>query len=227
MFPDVSEGWLYAFLAGLIVSPHCIAMCGPLFCGLLPLNKENARPTELMQGAYHLGRVISYSVLGFAAGFFSLQLANFFQLNAALYLPWALVIFFLGFALGLDKLFKKLSLPKLPISGLGKNRGLYAMLWLGFLTPLLPCAPLYSVFWVALISGSPAFGVEIMFAFALGTIPLLWWGQSQFVNARERWPMQRINMIQRILAGLGAAILAFRVLFIGNPFDGSACLIQL
>jgi hypothetical protein len=49
---------------------------------------------------------------------------------------------------------------------------------LGLISPCLPCTPLYLIFGVCLLSGSPLSGARIALCFALGTIPLLWAAQS-------------------------------------------------
>lgn len=53
-----------------------------------------------------------------------------------------------------------------------KNRSLFAPLFLGFLTILIPCGVTQAMIVLAVASGSPLYGALIMFAFTLGTSPI-------------------------------------------------------
>jgi uncharacterized protein len=79
------------------------------------------------------------------------------------------------------------------------------------------------VLWVALISGSPFFGAQIMLGFSLGTIPLLWLAQSQFLRHREKWASRTVQLVQRSVALAAAVLLSWRLLTIGSPMEGAAC----
>jgi len=226
MFPDVTAGAWSAFLAGLIVSPHCVGMCGPLYCSFVPIRKNGG---ESMQIAYHTGRIISYTLVGTLAGSLSLGFVQAFQWDITKYFPWVLVAMLLLFALGFDKLFnsKRIASPKFLARLMLKSRrlpGEVSTFAMGFLTPLLPCAPLYMVLWVALISGSPFFGAQIMLGFSLGTIPLLWLAQSQFLRNRDKWSSRTVQIVQRSVAIAAALILAARLIYVGTPLEGGACI---
>lgn len=225
MFPDVSAGAWSAFLAGLIVSPHCIGMCGPLYCSMVPVRRSGG---ESLQLSYHFGRVISYVSIGILAGALSLSFVQAFRWDISRFLPWALVGMLLLFALGLDKWIqpKHRRSPRFLSRWMLKSRSLpseVSTLAMGLLTPLLPCAPLYMVLWVALVSGSPFFGAQIMLGFCLGTIPLLWLAQSQFLRHRQKWASGTIRVIQRSLALIAAIVIMVRMIMIGSPLDGAAC----
>ena len=228
MFPDVTQGGWSALLAGLIVSPHCVGMCGPLYCSFVPIRKSGA-PQETLQLAYHLGRVISYTMIGALAGSLSLTFVKALDWDISRHLPWVLVVMLLLVAGGLDKIiFKPRSakgkgLSKL-IFSVRKLPGEISTFGMGILTPLLPCAPLYMVLWVALISSSPMFGAELMLGFSLGTIPLLWLSQSQFLRNREKWSTRTISIIQRGLALIAAMIIIARMFLVGGFMSGGACI---
>lgn len=225
MFPDVSAGAWSAFLAGLIVSPHCVGMCGPLYCSIVPIRKNGG---EALQMCYHIGRVISYVTVGVLAGALSLSFVQAFQWDVSRFLPWTLVAMLLIFALGLDKFVspKRGKSPRFLARWMLRSRSLPAeltTLTMGLLTPLLPCAPLYMVLWVALVSGSPFFGAQIMLGFSLGTIPLLWLAQSQYLRHRGKWASGTVRIIQRSVSLVAAILISIRILAIGSPLDGAAC----
>ncbi len=226
MFPDVTTGAWSALLAGLIVSPHCVGMCGPLYCSFVPIKKSGG---ESMQMAYHMGRVISYVTIGILAGSLSLGFVQTFQWDFTRYLPWALVVLLVLFSLGFDKFLnnKRFGSPKFLAKLMILSRklpGEVSTLVMGLLTPLLPCAPLYMVLWVALVSGSPFFGAQIMLGFSLGTIPLLWIAQSQYLRNRDKWSGKTIQIVQRSVALIAAIILVIRIIYVGAPLEGGACI---
>jgi sulfite exporter TauE/SafE len=82
---------------------------------------------------------------------------------------------------------------------------------MGLLTPLLPCGPLYLVFGVALLAGSPAKGAEFTLAFGLGTVPLLWLAQHSFHRFRTRMKPITMQRLQRGLAITAALMMAWRL----------------
>ncbi|HRE80467.1 MAG TPA: sulfite exporter TauE/SafE family protein, partial [Opitutaceae bacterium] len=56
-----------AFVAGLVTSLHCVGMCGPLSCSLLPRPGESADLRQVTT-VYHVSRLLSYAALGGIAG---------------------------------------------------------------------------------------------------------------------------------------------------------------
>lgn len=221
------QSGLMAIGVGLLVSPHCVAMCGPLSCAVL--SRGGSAPTEWNRTLYHVGRILSYMAIGALAGAVGLTLVRAFGLRPIQYFPWVLVFVLLLFALRLDRkllprtpwlhrLWQSMRpalqcIPR-PLTGLG----------LGLATPALPCAPLYGLFWVALVSGSPLFGAEIALGFALGTIPLLWSSQGLFSSMRRRFSPGAFLNLQRGAALLAAVLLVWRILATGDtPLSAEFC----
>ena len=56
-----------AFIAGLVTSLHCVGMCGPLACALMPAARNDADP-QVVATTYHLTRLAGYTLLGAVAG---------------------------------------------------------------------------------------------------------------------------------------------------------------
>ncbi|NBX60811.1 MAG: sulfite exporter TauE/SafE family protein, partial [Opitutaceae bacterium] len=56
-----------AFIAGLVTSLHCVGMCGPLACALMPAVRNDADP-QVVATTYHLTRLAGYTLLGAVAG---------------------------------------------------------------------------------------------------------------------------------------------------------------
>lgn len=194
-----------AFVAGLVTSVHCTAMCGPLTCAAF--GRARTAWTPLL---YHLTRLLSYALAGGILGMAGRHAAGLFSTAPARALPWAFALLFLAFAFRLDKWLPQ---PKALSALLFRFRlatmrpGTVAAV-LGFFTPLFPCGPLYLVLGVAILAGSFAAGALMMVAFALGTIPLLFLLQTQF--ARLPFSPAALERTRQGLALLSAALLVWR-----------------
>jgi sulfite exporter TauE/SafE len=166
-------------MGGLLGSPHCMSMCGPIV-----LNFANQRSRLL---AYQLGRMSSYCIAGALVGAFGeevlgherpawlsgvslLLIATLLLINGyraisgkSLHLPmpaWA--------NRASMKFWRALRISKLPKVITAAAAGL--------LTVLLPCGHLYGFLIGAVATGSATKGAAFMFAFWLGSTPLLSFG---------------------------------------------------
>lgn len=203
-----------AFVAGLITSLHCAAMCGPLACMLLPVRGDKGDATTVST-VYHLSRLGSYAALGAIVGGLGSLPLNLLSSSALRWLPWVLVFFFVGLAFRLDRYLPKITALgrltwKLQSWMRGRSR-VEAAAALGLATPLLPCGPLYFIVALALISGSALRGVEFMLAFGLGTVPLLWLAQSQFQWVRARLSPLWLNRLRLVLGLTSAVVIGWRL----------------
>jgi uncharacterized protein len=216
---------LAGFIAGLVTSIHCVGMCGPLACAILPRN----RPGPAANGGlshtssialYHGARIGSYTGVGLLAGALGGAVASLFSFGVAKALPWAFVALFVVFLLGWEK-----RIPKIPyLSGLffrfrmrasQMKRPVLAVL-LGVFTPFLPCAPLYLMFGVALLTGSALAGGAMMAAFALGTVAPMWLLQSQFLRWQGRLSPTTMSRIQKGLAVASILLISWRAFSMGE-----------
>ncbi len=203
-----------AFVAGLVTSLHCAGMCGPLSCTLMPGRGDRSDP-QLVSTTYHVTRLIGYAALGALAGGIGRAPLLFLSDSALRWLPWVLVLFFVGLALRWDRHLPKIAaLGKLTWKIQGWMRGrsrVEAAAALGFATPLLPCGPLYFIVSLALLSGSWLRGIEVMLAFGLGTVPLLWLAQTQFHWVRQRLSPLWLGRMRVTLALMTAGIIGWRL----------------
>lgn len=211
---DAIHTTLGALVAGLVTSVHCVGMCGPIACGLSAMP---ARESERMLAAtaYHGARLTSYAVIGAICGAIGRQPLQWVFDSPMVILPWILVGVFLLFAFGLEK---KLPRPAALLKFAARWRFKTARLTpvrsglaLGFLTPLLPCGPLYLLFGAALLSGSGWRGAEFALAFGMGTVPLLWIAQTQLHRMKRRFSPQAMVRVQRGLALTAALVMMWRL----------------
>jgi hypothetical protein len=211
------------FLAGLAGSAtHCAGMCGPFVLGQVTAGLA-ARPTlsRLSAGMllpYHLGRLVTYTVLGAAAGLVAGLAAHGAGLRVALPLLLALgALLMLAQALGQ-------AAPYLPRLGFALPAGFTAAVTrraapflanphgargfvLGLLLGFLPCGLLYGALAAAAASGSALGGALGMAAFAAGTVPaLIGVGLAGAFFGRRFAPALRLVAIPLLL--LNATVLA-------------------
>ena len=197
---------LAALVAGLVTSLHCTGMCGPLTCAAFG-NRSRGWGTMVV---YQFSRLLAYSLAGGLLGAVGGQAAALFSSSTVRVLPWAFALLFLLFAFRLEK---RIPQPRFLARWLFRWR-LAAMKptmvggLLGFLTPLLPCGPLYLVLGVALVAGSFVNGALMMASFALGTIPLFFIVQTQF--ARLPLSPRVFQRVQQGLALISALLLIWR-----------------
>jgi len=166
-----------SFIIGLIASvSSCLAIVGGL---ILSLSAKIAKDDddELKRKPFilfHLGRLLSFAILGGVLGLIGGAIGINFTFSAILGIIASLVMIILG--INLLGIFKKntLTLPSHIFSFFRKvEHTTLAPIVVGVGTFFLPCGFTQSMQVVALSSGSFMSGLLIMFAFALGTLPVL------------------------------------------------------
>jgi sulfite exporter TauE/SafE len=184
---------LAALVAGLATSVHCTAMCGPLACAM------RVRPVE-----YHASRFLSYAIAGALCGAAGQGVAGFLQGSTARIVPWAFALVLIVLGLGLEK---RIPQPRFAASLLLRarlNRSL------GWLTPLIPCGPLWLMLGAAALTGSWSSGALHMAAFAAGTVPLPLLLLSQIARVQLRFSPTTLRFTQQGLAFASAGLLIWR-----------------
>lgn len=210
-----------AFAAGLITSLHCVGMCGPFACVLQPKpGSGGSALTRII--SYHTARILAYGVIGALLGAVGYVVLDTFVGSGAAYFPWFLVLFFIVLAFRVDRLLPKPKFITRQVFRIGvkfqkapdwASGGL-----LGACTPFLPCGPLYLVFGLALVMGSPAKGAEFLIAFGVGTLPLLFLAHTQYGRLRQKLSPLWMDRLQRGMALAMALMVAWR-LSAGDPLD--------
>jgi len=209
-----------ALLAGFFGSTHCIGMCGAivvLFEG--PETAAARRQVWLRRIAYNVGRGCFYALLGGIAGLGGLVLTKSVGLSSSLLVLRLLAAIFV-IAIGLNLIFdwRLTRFLENAGSGLWKKMSVYAKhvlpastitkaLAAGFLWGALPCGLVYSAVAIAATSGNVAAGTAIMFAFWLGTLPvLLAIGASaqRLQHWKSQRTLRRVAGIIVVLVGLAA-----------------------
>ena len=173
--------WLLAF-GGLLGSAHCVGMCGGI-AALIGLNTKSFANNLRAQLVFSAGRLMSYSLLGGAAGFAGKRLVE--SVPQLIHVP-AILCVVAGLFLIREGLLAT-GIWKQTVSGTSitgclmrpmfqaimstpsQMRSLFA----GIATGLFPCGLVYA--FVALAASTHDFlsGVLTMTAFGAGTIPMM------------------------------------------------------
>ena len=201
------------FMLGLLGTGHCIGMCGPLIFAF-PARTGKFSPHVF----YHLGRTLTYVVMGGMMGAIGVALAKIatsagsdpqawiFRIQIGLRLLAALFLLIFGLSrlgvLSEPGWLAAASPNKIPgfkkvLKSAALQTGKSEMFILGLMLGLLPCGLSYGALARARPTGSIFDGGVLVLAFAIGTIPgllLLGTGASKI--------FQRYRRQSDILAGL-------------------------
>lgn len=225
---DTKMGYGMLFVIGLITSVHCIAMCGGInLSQCIPegeeviAEKKSRFSTFLPTFSYNLGRVISYTAIGFILGFVGLPFGGGeagsdaglpVMVQGILKIIAGIFMVIMGLnMLGIFPWLRKLQpgMPKIFARKVNKGKTKSkSPLIVGLLNGLMPCGPLQSMQIVALASGSPFAGALSMFLFSLGTVPLML-GLGSIVSALGKKFTQKVMSVGAVLVVvLGLAMLS-------------------
>ena len=223
--------FLAAFSMGLFGSPHCLGMCGGIVTafGLSMQHVSDSTKNGLIL-TYHLGRLISYSLLGLIASLVGVAIFQSIMSNSAPRIVLGAVLVLIGLAmLGLP-LFNQLekvgmrfwqSLAPIrkkvfPIDSFGK--ALFAGLLWGF----LPCGLVYGALMMAIAGNNITTGAALMFVFGLGTMPMLIATQKtvgMLQSNIKHFRLRQINGVIMLLSGL--AVIFIPMMMHHNHNQGS------
>ena len=216
-----------AFILGLLGSFHCVGMCGPI-AFMLPVDRTNSTKKVFQIVLYHLGRLISYSLIGLVFGLLGKGIYIFgYQQQLSVVIGVLMIIAVLipyntfnkyNFSKPLFRLISKIK------SALGKElkkKSPDTFLTIGFLNGFLPCGLVYMAVFAAIASGSMLQGILYMLAFGIGTIPLMTVTIyiSRFLSGKVRNYIQRIIPIFVIIIGI---LFILRGLGLGIPYISPA-----
>ena len=214
--------FLSAIIFGLLGSFHCVGMCGPI-AFMLPLNRQNKVKQFFQLSSYHIGRLITYSLIGLLFGLLGKGFYFFgFQQIISIIVGILMILIVL-----LPKLFSKFKITNwfqrklIKIkSKLGKELAKKendTFFTIGFLNGLLPCGLVYMALFGAIATGSSIQGSIYMFLFGLGTIPLMTL-VSYFGNFSNVYWRQKIQQIIPFVVVFIGILFILRGLGLGIPY---------
>ena len=222
--------YLLYFTTGVTIGfGHCIGMCGPIVVSFsLNLKEKSIFVPQLL---YHLGRIITYAILGAvvaAAGSLTMITANIDAIQKGVMMFTGALIIIMGLAMAgwvpLGKIFGDHSGPAGVISkGFGrllKVKSPLVYLPLGLLLGLLPCGPVYTALLGAARAGMDTVstyhgvftGMGLMAAFGFGTVPALFLVAklADLGWIKSRAIIYKVGAVLMIIVGIIFVIQAFR-----------------
>ncbi|MDO8848751.1 MAG: sulfite exporter TauE/SafE family protein [Coriobacteriia bacterium] len=210
---------------GLITSLHCVSMCGPMVVTYALKGTEDGTIAQRITPnlAYQGAKIASYMAVGLLLG----TIGSAFDLDAIRpYVMVAAGLFMIVLALGMtghvpwaNKLTPRppkfllrafTAVRRKAVSDAEAERpSLATPVTFGLLTGLMPCAPLMAAQLNAAASGSAVNGALAMFAFGLGTAPLM----LGFGTASSLIPKR---FKERVMVALAIVVLVFGVTYLNR-----------
>ncbi len=211
------------FLMGLLGSVHCIGMCGPLMMAL-PISHKTDFQKIVALFLYHVGKILSYSILGILLGLFGSQFPVFgFQRNISIFLGVIMLLYVLYVFVLKPRhiqwwpLSSVYNLIVQKLSKLFKSNSIFSFLMIGMLNGLLPCGMIYLALSSSLATQNILHGGLLMAFFGLGTVPALMMVAigGQYMGFAFRRKIQKILPV--FIFGMGV-LLILRGLNLGIPY---------
>lgn len=198
-------------------------MCGPI-AFVLPIPKGNKSKSFLGTSLYHIGRILSYSLIGLLFGLLGkgLYLAGF-QQRLSILIGIIMILIILIPTRVLHKF--HFTRPLYQVIGKVKTKlGLYlnksslkSLFLIGFFNGFLPCGLVYMALLGAVSTGELLDGALYMALFGLGTVPLMTAAifLGNFLKASVRNKIQKAIPIFVVIIGL---LFILRGLGLGIPY---------
>jgi sulfite exporter TauE/SafE len=216
-----------AFILGLLGSFHCVGMCGPI-AFMLPVDRNNTYKKVTQISLYHVGRLLSYSIMGLVFGLIGKGLNLFgFQQQLSIIIGVVMIIVILIPYKTFNKynvskpIYKVISKVKSALGAALKKKTSDTFLTIGFLNGFLPCGLVYMAVFGAIAGGNAAEGSLYMAFFGLGTIPLMTTAIyfSNFLKGAMRQKIQKAIPVFVVLIGV---LFILRGLGLGIPYISPA-----
>lgn len=215
--------FLSGFVIGILGSVHCAGMCGPLALAL-PVPQAGRLQFVLGRLLYNLGRVITYALLGVAAGFVGKRL---FMAGAQQAVSIVLgVLLLIGvLAPALLRRVRARSLVAERIAGpvkramgtLLQQSSALSLLLLGVANGILPCGLVYVALAAAVTTGSVAKGILFMVGFGIGTVPVMFL-ISLAGKQIQGGLRKRLTALMPVFTALIAVLIILRGMNLGIPY---------
>lgn len=216
------EMWI-GFMFGLVGSPHCIGMCGPIALAL----PSGGYPFGLKWTGqifmYNLGRAVTYGLMGAVLALVGSSVAGFgFQNEISMMVGAFMILMALipGIA---KKIFTHQAMLLMPqkittiFQYLMQRHGFVSLFGIGLLNGLLPCGLVYMALIGALAMADWTKGMLSMLFFGLGTLPALFAVTffGRMVGGKLR---DKLSRLAPVFIGVLGLIFILRGMELGIPY---------
>lgn len=209
------------FSIGILGGFHCVGMCGPLALAI-PIHHLSTFQRTVSILLYNLGRALSYAAMGAVFGLLGQSFA-LFKMQQALSISAGILILaillmnrFGKDGIGFIGKYSQMVQQKLS-SFLKSEKKTISFLYIGLVNGFLPCGLVYIAIAASIAAGSVFNSSLLMFAFGLGTIPIMALTMvfGKFISFNIR---KKLNFISPYIIGCIAVLLILRGLNLGIPY---------
>lgn len=208
-----------ALLMGLTGSLHCAGMCGPIVW-VMPFGMMNGFKKWLGIALYHIARISVYAGMALVLHSFK----NLFQPQWQQYISIALglILLITGFISFIPNNRIKVSLPwagfvKNQLGRFIGNPSLFSLTMAGLLNGLLPCGLEYMALSSTVTAPAPAEAAVLMYAFGLGTIPMMV-GITILKNKAGFLRFNHVRKLVPVMMFVFGALFVVRGMNLGIPY---------
>ncbi len=213
----MSVVYISGLILGLSSSLHCLGMCGPLVMAI-PMKRHTPYAHAWGITQYHLGKTLTYAVLGFMIGLIGLSVQTFKWMQILSVVSGIVIIAFawgkfIRIPIGQTILQKFMRFSGTTLRNITKSDIPFKPFFFGMINGLLPCGLVYIALINSLLVSSPFQSSIAMIFFGLGTVPILTF--ARLASEKIQWKTNRITPILITLVGL---MIIFRGLNLGIPY---------
>jgi len=193
-------------------SLHCAGMCGALVL-MTPVVGHSRTSRAASRAFYHLGRIITYSLIGLLFGMIGKSIVFAGLQRWLSFVVGVLMLIILFAAIPL-----KAQLTRIPVSIkslFGKflrQRSYSSIFALGATNGLFPCGLVYIAATASIATGAIASAAVYMILFGMGTLPML----LSISFAGQRLNLVRFPLLRK-LAPFGAVVVALLLIVRARP----------
>jgi sulfite exporter TauE/SafE/copper chaperone CopZ len=205
----MNAGFGIIFIAGLLTSIHCVAMCGGIALSQCMRKSETGSVSRglLRPALYNAGRIVSYTAVGAVAGAlgsvfdFAPAVKGGIMIGAGILMA-VMGLRMIGVLSFLNRV--RLPLPRIVSTGVLKKLTDTGPFAVGLLNGLIPCGPLQTMQLFAFGTGSALHGALSMFIFSAGTVPLMFvlGAAGSVLSGRFTMTMYKIGGALVVVLGL-------------------------
>lgn len=212
-----------AFLLGLLGSLHCVGMCGPI-AFMLPVDRSNSFKKVTQIFLYHIGRLITYGIIGAIFGLLGKGLYLFgVQQNLSIVIGVLMILLVILPTAKLQKfsiakpIYRLISKVKSALGAQFKKKTLDTFFTIGFLNGFLPCGLVYMAVFASVTTANLFEGGLYMLLFGLGTVPLMTSAVylGKFLNSTIKQRIQKAIPIFVVIIGI---LFILRGMGLGIPY---------
>lgn len=221
MLNNISLVLITGFSIGILGGFHCIGMCGPIALSL-PVH-QYALPKRIYSVLlYNLGRALTYALLGLFIGLLGQGFELFKIQQYASIIAGVLILTILFFSSRTSVQIPFLSPFFIKVKSqlarlLKTEKSGSSFLAIGIVNGFLPCGLVYIAIAASVAAGSAIKSALLMFAFGLGTLPLM--ALTMFVGKYISLNIKnKLNKLSPYLIGIVAVLLILRGLNLGIPY---------